>query len=191
MSTEKFTASDCPSRDRMNELGDMFKTFDLRDRAHMLNLLTMGEHVDIYAGSLGKYQISFEVDQWYLNGCCLQGSAIKADLNDLSDDPFIKTALDAYLQENNVSDECYIVGRGVGHGNIGTVGVFTSKTRAFNAAIRYAEKHGEYTSTPITKDDFEVWSTDAKGEPDEWKIYKKDLCLDVFVEKHKTNFLQG
>ena len=188
MSEEKFTASEYPSRDRMNELGDMYKTFDLRDRAHMLNLLTMGASVDIYAGSLGKYQLSFEVDQWYLNGCCLQGSAIKADLNDLSDDPFIKTALDAYLQEHGISNECYTVSRE--HGGC-LVGVFTSKTRAFNAAIRYAEKHGDYTSTPITKDDFEVWGVDAKGEANEWKIFKKDLCLDVFVEKHKTNFLQG
>lgn len=186
MSNEKFTASDYPTSDRMNELGDMFKTFDLRDRAHMLNLLTMGAGVDIYAGSLGKYQLSFEVDQWYLNGCCLQGSAIKADLNDLSDDPFIKQALDAYLQENGVSNECYAVLRADT-----IVGVFTSKTRAFNAAIRYAEKHGDYTETDITKDDFDVWSVDAKGDPDEWKILKKDLCLDVYVEKYKINFLQG
>ena len=186
MTTEKFTASDYPTSDRMNELGDMYKTFDLRDRAHMLNLLTMGAGVDIYAGSLGKYQLSFEVDQWYLNGCCLQGSAIKADLNDLSDDPFIKTALDAYLQEHSVSGECYTVSRGTE-----IVGVFTSHKRAFNAAIRYAEKHGEYTETPITKDNFQEFDRNGKGEAVEWILSKKDLCLDVYVEKHKTNFLQG
>lgn len=186
MSKETFTANDYPTGDRMNELGDMYKTFDLRDRAHMLNLLTMEANVDIYAGSLGKYQLSFEVDQWYLNGCCLQGSAMKASLNDLSDDPFIKQALDDYLQENGVSGECYAVFSGDM-----LVGVFTSHLRAFNAAIRYAEKHGEYTETPITKEDFLENERNARGEAIEWEIVKKDLCLDVRVEKHKTNFLRG
>ena len=186
MSEEKFTASDYPTRDRMDELSDMLKTFDLRDRAHMLSLLTMGRGATIYAGKLGKYQIAFDVDDARLDGCCLELVATTANLSDLTEDKFIKAALDEYLQENSVSGECYTVSRGTE-----IVGVFTSKLRAFNAAIRYAEKHGEYTETPITKDDFEVWGVDAKGEANEWKIFKKDLCLDVFVEKHKTNFLQG
>ena len=87
---------------------------------------------------------------------------------------------------NGVSGECFTVldGKTV-------VGVFTSQLRAMNAAIRYAEKHGDYVETPITKDDFQDFSHNAKGEAVEWKLIKKDLCLDVSVEKHKNNFLQG
>ena len=186
MTTERFTAKDRPSGDRMDELRDMFKTFDLRDRAHMLNLLTLGEGVTIWAGSLGKYQLTFEIEAAHLNGCCLEMQATSANYDDLSDIPFIKSALDDYLQENGVSGECYAVldGKTV-------VGVFTSHLRAFNAAIRYAEKHGDYVEKPITREDFDEWSHNAKGEAVEWQIVKKDLCLDVSVQKHKTNFLQG
>jgi hypothetical protein len=186
MTTERFTAKDRPTGDRMNELSDMFKTFDLRDRAHMLNLLTMGEAVTIWTGSLGKYQLTFEIEETYLNGCCVEMRSTSANYDDLSDIPFIKSALDEYLQENGVSGECFAVLSGDM-----IVGVFTSQLRAFNAAIRYAEKHGDYVETPITKDDFQDFSHNAKGEAVEWQLTKKDLCLDVRVEKHKTNFLQG
>jgi hypothetical protein len=186
MTTERFTAKDCPSGDRMDELRDMFKTFDLRDRAHMLNLLTLGEGVTIWAGSLGKYQLTFEIEETYLNGCCLEMRATSTNYDDLSDIPFIKSALDEYLQENGVSDDCYAV-----LDDKTVVGVFTSQLRAMNAAIRYAEKHGDYVETPITREDFDEMSHNAKGEAVEWRLYKKDLCLDVSVEKHKTNFLQG
>lgn len=185
MTTERFTAKDRPSGERMEELLDMFKTFDLRDRTHMLNLLTMGEGVTVWAGSLGKYQLTFEIEAAHLNGCCLEMQATSANYDDLSDIPFIKSALDEYLQENDVSGECYTVLNGKT-----VVGVFTSHLRAFNAAIRYAEKHGDYVETQITKDDFDEWSRNARGEAVEWKLTKKDLCLDVSVEKHKTNFLQ-
>lgn len=170
----------------MEELRDMFKTFDLRDRTHMLNLLTSGEGVTIWAGSLGRYQLTFEIEAAYLNGCCLEMQTTSANYDDLSDIPFIKSALDEYLQENSVSGECFAVLSGDM-----IVGVFTSQLRAFNAAIRYAEKHGDYVETPITKDDFQEFSHNAKGEAVEWQLTKKDLCLDVSVEKHKTNFLQG
>lgn len=186
MTTERFTAKDRPSGERMEELRDMFKTFDLRDRTHMLNLLTLGEGVTIWAGSLGKYQLTFEIEAAYLNGCCLEMQATSTNYDDLSDIPFIKSALDDYLQENGVSSECFAVFSGDM-----VVGVFTSQLRAFNAAIRYAEKHGDYVETPITKDDLQDFSHNAKGEAVEWQLTKKDLCLDVRVEKHKTNFLQG
>ena len=186
MTTERFTAKDCPSGDRMDELRDMFKTFDLRDRAHMLNLLTLGEGVTIWAGSLGKYQLTFELEAAHLNGCCLEMQTTSANYDDLSDIPFIKSALDEYLQENGVSGDCYAV-----LDDKTVVGVFTSQLRAMNAAIRYAEKHGDYVETPITREDFDEMSHNAKGEAVEWRLYKKDLCLDVSVEKHKTNFLQG
>ena len=186
MTEHRFTAKDRPSGERMEELRDMFKTFDLRDRTHMLNLLTLGEGVTIWAGSLGKYQLTFEIEAAYLNGCCLEMQATSANYDDLSDIPFIKSALDDYLQENGVNVECFAVFSGDM-----TVGVFASQLRAMNAAIRYAEKHGDYVETPITRDDFSEMSHNAKGEAVEWQIVKKDLCLDVRVEKHKTNFLQG
>ena len=97
MTKERFTCKDYPDSDRMEELRCIYKTFDLRDRLMMINLLLLGENIDIFVGTLGKHCITTKIVDSYLNGVCIElaGEHAFSD-TDLSDVPFIKSAIDAH-----------------------------------------------------------------------------------------------
>ena len=98
MKNEKFTCDDYPSSDRMEELRCMYKTFDLRDRLMMINLLLLGENIEVFVGTLGKHCITTKIVDSYLNGICIElaGEYAFNDENDLSSVPYIKSAIDAH-----------------------------------------------------------------------------------------------
>ena len=97
MTNEKFTCRDYPDSDRMEELRCMYKTFDLRDKLMMINLLLLGDNIEIFVGTLGRHCITTKIVDSYLNGVCIELAGEHAfNDEDLSDVSFIKSAIDAY-----------------------------------------------------------------------------------------------
>ena len=98
MTNERFTCGDYPDSERMEELRCMYKTFDLRDKLMMINLLLLGENIEVFVGTLGKHCISTKIVDSYLNGVCIElaGEYAFNDEDDLSSVPFIKSAIDAH-----------------------------------------------------------------------------------------------
>ena len=97
MTNERFTCRDYPDSDRMEELRCMYKTFDLRDKLMMINLLLLGENIEVFVGTLGKHYISTKIVDSYLNGVCIELAGEHAfNDTDLSDVPFIKSAIDEH-----------------------------------------------------------------------------------------------
>ena len=97
MTKERFTCNDYPTSARMQELVCMYKTFDLRDRLMMINLLLLGENIEVFVGTLGKRQITARLGDVNLDGLCIEFFCENAFADGgLAADPWFKGAIDAH-----------------------------------------------------------------------------------------------
>jgi hypothetical protein len=90
-----------PSQARIEDLIDIFNTLDNRDLSFLISLITASERCNVYIGTLANHCITFELDDACLNGTTVQINLKSSHLDDLSDDPFFKCALDKYAENQS------------------------------------------------------------------------------------------
>ena len=97
MTNERFTCNDYPPSARMQELVCMYKTFDLRDKLAMLELIINNERIEVFIGTLGKRQITAKLGDVNLDGLCIEFFCENAFADGgLAADPWFKSAIDAH-----------------------------------------------------------------------------------------------
>lgn len=85
--------------DRRKELLDFVANLNLKERCEVINMITLSSDCSAFVGSLSKHMISSEIDHACLNGLTIQVNLKLAELDDLSDDSFVSSALDRHLEK--------------------------------------------------------------------------------------------